>query len=635
MKWLVVLVALAAPVWAKSPSGGYAPAKVDCPLGPLLRNAHNLSEAEAKWVKERNKVTDENLKTFIKDANLEDFDVDSFLDNTTDGRSIKIGLAFSGGGYRAMLSGAGQMAALDNRTKGADTKGLGGLLQALTYLAGLSGGNWLVGTIAVNNFTSVQALIDQDNLWNLKHSIVNMGGWNPIKIYNYYKNLGDTVDNKDDAGFDISLTDTWARALSHQFFPENSGYGADLLWSDIQDIDPFTNHEMPFPVVVANGRTPGVQVISSNSTVFEVSPYELGSWDPSLHSFFQTKYLGSETKDGSTNGSCVGGFDNAGFIMGTSSSLFNQFILQINTTSLSSVVKSIVKGILNKVSHDEDDIAVYKPNPFYDYTNASYHSIVKNDTLYLCDGGEDGQNVPLYPLIQPVRELDVIFAYDNSADRQSWPDGTSLVKTYERQFTSQGNGSIFPYVPDPNTFINLNMTARPAFFGCDAKNLTSLLDEGQDENDVYKSPLIVYTANRPFTYWANQSTFKLSWEEPEKLGMIKNGFEVASILNLTLDKEWKACVSCAIIRREQERQGIEQSEQCKKCFQQYCWDGSLDTGPVNVNFTTTGTTNGTNNVGNRTISGAVSILAYASGSYTWVRAVGYALLVVLVCSINL
>ena len=34
-------------------------------------------------------------------------------------------------------------------------------------------------------------------------------------------------------------------------------------------------------------------------------------------------------------------------------------------------------------------------------------------------------------------------------------------------------------------------------------------------------------------------------------------------MNLTLDNEWKACVGCAIIRRQQERQGLEQSDQCK------------------------------------------------------------------------
>ncbi|KAI5292156.1 Lysophospholipase 1, partial [Ascosphaera pollenicola] len=140
---------------------------------------------------------------------LDDFDVSSFLSNTSDGRSIKIGIAFSGGGYRAMLAGAGELSALDNNTVGASSHGLGGLLQSATYLVGLSGGNWLVGSLVMNNWTSVQEIVDENKIWNLEHSIVNYGGWNPIKAYDYYDGIYDDVKDKEDAGFELSITDTW------------------------------------------------------------------------------------------------------------------------------------------------------------------------------------------------------------------------------------------------------------------------------------------------------------------------------------------------------------------------------------------------------------------------------------------
>ena len=622
-------------IWAASALAGYAPYQVDCPDGSLVRTANNLSTEEADWVSERHKVTDKYLETFLNDANLEDFDASSFLSNTTDGRSITIGIAFSGGGYRAMLAGAGQLAALDNRTEGAHTEGLGGLLQASTYLVGLSGGNWLVGSVVVNNFTSVQDIVNNKiDIWDLEHSIVNMGGWNLVKAYEYYKDLYDDVSAKEDAGFEVSLTDTWGRALSHQFFPELTAFGESLLWSSIQDIDEFANHEMPFPIVVANGRTPGTQLISGNSTVFEVSPYELGSWDPSLYAFTKTKYLGSKVSDGeSLNGTCVSGFDNAGFIMGTSSTLFNQFVLQINTTSLLSTLKSLISSLLEDVSNEENDIAVYKPNPFQHYEEAGIKSIVQNDTLYLVDGGEDGQNIPIYPLLQHPRGVDVVFAYDNSADTdQYWPNGTSMIASYQRQFLDQGNGTIFPHVPDSATFRNLNMTAKPAFFGCSAKNLTSLLPDGADEDEVYNSPVIVYTANRPFSFYSNTSTFKLSWENEQKLGMIQNGFETASRLNSTLDEDWKTCVACAIIRREQERQGIEQSDQCKLCFEEYCWDGTIDDLTPGLNFTTEGTTNGEESTGNTTSSG-VSLIG-SGANHGIYQVLGYCLLAVVACTFS-
>lgn len=53
-----------------------------------------------------------------------------------------------------------------------------------------------------------------------------------------------------------------------------------------------------------------------------------------------------------------------------------------------------------------------------DYTT----SIVDSDSLFLVDGGEDDENVPVLPLIQKERDVDIIFAVDNSADmRLAWP----------------------------------------------------------------------------------------------------------------------------------------------------------------------------------------------------------------------
>lgn len=629
MKYLLLLAFLSviSIAFSWSPTGGYAPGKVDCPDKSLVRAASDISDEEKEWIEGRNKITNENLINFLESCDMKDFDAEKFIKNTS--KPITIGLSFSGGGYRAMLNGAGQLAALDNRTDGASDAALGGLLQASTYLTGLSGGSWLVGTIALNNFTSVQKILKDGDIWDLEHSIVNYGGWNVLSTYNYYKSISDDLNAKEDAGFEVSLTDTWARALSHQFFTELDDFGASLTWSGIRDMDPFKKYEMPFPIVVADGRTPGTQIISSNSSVFEFNAFEMGSWDPSLYQFSDVKYIGTDVDDGeSTNGTCIGGFDNAGYVLGTSSSLFNQFVLQINTTSLSETVQNIISHFLEKVSDAEDDVAIYEPNPFYKTDDAAVKSIVKNDTLYLVDGGEDLQNVPLHPLIQPQRNVDVIFAYDNSADtNESWPNGASLVATYERQFLEQGNGTIFPHVPDVNTFLNLNLTTRPTFFGCDAKNLTSLLPDTSDKDSVFDSPLVVYTANRPFSYWSNTSTYKLDYEDKEKKGIIQNGYEAASRLNRTLDDEWAACVGCAIIRREQERNGIEQSDQCKSCFDKYCWNGDLDsTDQPGVNFTTSGLTDGENQ-----ISSGVSLIF--ENSHQIMKSIGYALLATVVFSI--
>lgn len=555
----------------------YAPYETSCPSGDISREAKNISSSERDYMSNRHETTNKNLIDFLsKKANLSDFDAKSFINDYSDEHNISIGLAFSGGGYRAMLNGAGQILGLDDRYDEAKENGLGGLLQSSSYLAGLSGGNWLVGSLVLNNWISVADIIEGDiDIWNLEDSIFNPSGINLVKTVRYYNNIRTSIEAKQDAGFDTSLTDLWGRALSHQFFPDEDG-GENVTWSSIRDLSKFSDYEMPFPIVIADGRTPGTFIMDSNSSVFEINPYELGSWDPSVQSFVDVKYVGSSMKSNDPNTSkCVVNFDNGGFIMGTSSTLFNQGLLRISNTGLNKAVKSIVSSILGKLSYAEDDIAAYEPNPFYENDFGTYNSISTNNTLFLVDGGEDQQNIPLYPLIQNARDVDIIFAYDNSADTDSnWPNGTSLVHTYRRQFSKQGKGTPFPYVPSEEIFVKDELNKQPVFFGCDAGNLTSLLDfhKNSDINET-DVPLVVYMPNYRTSYNSNTSTYKMSYDEDEKMGIIKNGFEVSTSKNLTDDSDWAKCVGCAIIRRSQERLGQEQSSECKKCFDNYCWSG--------------------------------------------------------------
>lgn len=564
---------------AWSPTNGYAPGEVVCPdnVSSFLRKADNLSPNETEWVKNRHVVTQEPLIEWLDRANLTDFNATQFLSNIT---TIPIGLAFSGGGYRAMLAGAGQFAALDSRTPNStNIHHLGGLVQASTYLAGLSGGNWLVGSIVLNNFTSIRDLQGSSTVWDLEHSLIDPGGANIFSDASYWKGIVDDIDDKRDAGYNISLTDIWGRGLSMQFIDLANG-GPALTFDDIRNYPVFVNHSMPFPIHVTDERAPGTTIIAANSTIFEFNPFELGSWDPYVYSFTDIKYLGTEVSDGKNNGTCIAGFDNAGFMMATSSSLFNQFILQLNSSGVEGVLKDLAREILTDLGKDNDDIAIYDPNPFAN-TSFANSSIDSAAYLALVDGGEDLQNIPLYPLIQPARNLDVILAFDNSADTDlDWPNGTSMVASYERQFNPAGNGTIFPYVPDYDTFLNLGLTQQPTFFGCHASNLTSLFNESTPESERHIPPLIVYIANSPHSFYSNTSTFQLSYETDEVASMIQNGYETATRNNGTLDSEWPACLGCAIIQRETERRGVNQSAQCLQCFSKYCWNGTLSSGNV-------------------------------------------------------
>ena len=145
------------------------------------------------------------------------FDAVSYINQHSSNASLlpNIGIAVSGGGYRALTNGAGVIKAFDNRTENATSSGqLGGLLQAATYVAGLSGGSWLVGSIYVNNFSTIADLqtTDKGDIWQFGNSILEGPDGSSIQIVDsaeYWDALHDAVSAKQDAGFPIAITDYW------------------------------------------------------------------------------------------------------------------------------------------------------------------------------------------------------------------------------------------------------------------------------------------------------------------------------------------------------------------------------------------------------------------------------------------
>ena len=123
-----------------SPSGGYAPAVVDCPSNkPTVRSASALSSSETEWLALRRKETVNPMIDFLKRANIQGFDAEAYIRNAANSRDFEslpnVAIAASGGGYRALMNGGGFVAAADSRTPGATGPGgIGGLLQSSTYL---------------------------------------------------------------------------------------------------------------------------------------------------------------------------------------------------------------------------------------------------------------------------------------------------------------------------------------------------------------------------------------------------------------------------------------------------------------------------------------------------------------------
>jgi lysophospholipase len=516
------------------------------------------------------------MRNLLNRLDIGNFNAGEYIDNHSDNASAlpNIGIAVSGGGWRALMNGAGALKAFDSRTRNNTGDGkLGGLLQSATYLSGLSGGGWLVGSLFMNNFTTVGALQadTSGSVWEFGNSVLegpDTGGLQIFDTAEYYANLASDVNGKDDAGFDVSLTDVWGRALSFQLINATDG-GPKYTFSSIAISQPFQDANSPFPILVADARAPGETLIPGNTTVYEFNPFEMGSWDPTSYGFVPTKYLGTNFTAGEVpnDDRCVIGFDNGGYIMGTSSSLFNQFILNLNETDIPGTLKSLIANILGGVDEDNNDIADYTPNPFFHY-RPEHNPSANSTRLTLVDGGEDLQNIPLHPLIQPYRNVDVIFAVDSSADTNyNWPNATALVATYERSQSNMSNDTLFPSIPDQNTIVNLGLNTRPTFFGCDVSNFT----EG-----AHIPPLVVYIPNSPYVTFSNESTFTLSTNNSYRDAIILNGQDVATMGNGTVDDTWPTCVGCAILSRSLDRTGTDIPEVCQQCFNRFCWNGTID-----------------------------------------------------------
>lgn len=342
-------------------------------------------------------------------------------------------------------------------------------------------------------------------------------------------------------------------------------------WSSIAEQPGFPDAQSPMPFLVACNRSPGEILVSRNTTVFEFSPWEMGSWDPTLFAMAPIKYVGSDFHGGVIKDKkCVTGFDNAAFVMGTSSSLFNAVVAEVvgkQVTGVFAIVMDWIKDLVEKLNKSDNDIASWTPNPFHEFNPRINQNSVKNQ-LSLVDGGEDYQNIPFYPHIQPPRKVDVVFAVDSSADTGSmngWPNGTAIVATYDRHDDlKMANRTIFPAVPDVNTFVNKGLNAKPTFFGCDVKNLT------------YPAPLIVYIPNHPYTFYTNISTSTSTIDNKLRDKIIRNGYHVATMGNGTIEPEWPACVGCAMLSRSFDRTNTPVPPICQQCFKKHCWDGTYD-----------------------------------------------------------
>ncbi|KAF7353799.1 Lysophospholipase [Mycena venus] len=564
------------PPFSKASLAAYTPEVVSCPSHfSLVRDAdanypHSLSSGEQDYINARRKdVLPGAFQSYLKNLISTGQDIPSTLKSIYQGQrgaSPSYGIALSGGAFRAGLFEAGALATFDGRNSTSNIAGFGGILQGAQYMAGLSGGGWFVTAFAQANMPTIPELIFAPQ----NHTDDGYGGFNiAFDVLTPFPNntlnqgfIGGLIletSGKAAVGNPVTLTDAFGISLARHFANgtnaanlldfDSAVHGTGQLFSGIANVPAFQSHNLPFPIVLStlnsnhgnpNDTVPG-EIIPLSNTKFEYNIYEFGSYDPSLGAFIPMQSLGTVNES-----SCVVGFDQLAFVLGSTGDVFPSVNASAAFTPNDPLVlefQASTAAFQQLVPRNQPNIRLDSaliPNAF-----AGRHGFTEKDEAFLslADGGIDGANLPLQPLLVKARGIQAIIALDVSGDTEdNFADGSAIIVEAKR-----------------------NLTTQPTFFGCD------------EDQDV---PMLLYFANGapspgrpPIT---NASTSQLSFPD---LGLVQIILDQAGEIvsrgrpqnGEARDGLFPVCVACALADRERSRLGLKRDHQCDVCFDRYCY----------------------------------------------------------------
>ncbi|KAF7979185.1 hypothetical protein HWV62_43467 [Athelia sp. TMB] len=547
-----------------SPCGSYAPCEVTCPAGLQVRQTTRtgpMNPQEAAYVAAKAAASKSMWSTYLANANITDFNITSFIPTGSPVPGVtlpNVAMAVSGGGFRAMLTGGGILSGFDNRNSSAVAAGTGGILQLANYAAGLSGGAWCIGSWALADFPT---FADMLSVWDLAENALFPKKDDP----NLYLDAATSLLAKAAAGFPVASVDPYGRLISYHVFDDldnPTGPGSTTLFSSIQNVTQFANSAAPFPIIYSTGR----ELFQANITIanpnYEYTPYAFGLNSPAVGSVdIPIEYLGSSFTSGHpTTNACVQGYENAGWLMGTSgNSITDPGLLLELSANLTTAEQAILEGVFSLIPDSLVDTGIVA-NPFHGISSSGYVSS-GDDTLYLIDGGASYPltNLPLWPLIQPARKVDVIFAIDDSNDTPDlYPNGAALYAEYQK-VSQPGWGAEnypFPRIPTPQQFVASGRNKRISFLGSACQNSSS----------TAATPLVVYIPKHDVVYAVNGTASATQFSAAQQQGYYANGFAIATAAGNG------ACLACAMVDAQLARNGAARSAQCQVCFADYCYN---------------------------------------------------------------
>lgn len=412
-----------------------------------VRVSTELCDEEKAYLKRRRVATRSAIAAYL---GLEENDV-----HPDDVPTIAV--CGSGGGLRALIAGTGSLLATE-----AD-----GLFDCVTYTAGVSGSCWLqmlyLGSFSKGSLGGLLSHLKSRASTHIAYPPVAFESLVSLPTSKYL--LSGLVEKlRGDSKADFGLVDIYGLLLGARFLVPRGELGVDSRDFKISSQRAHMKHgQLPMPIYTAvRHEIPNTEQADSEEQMtipyqskrevskeayfqwFEITPYEV--FCEEFGAGIPTWSLGRKFKDGK-DVPPEDGFHlpeiRTPLLMGIFGSAFCA-TLSHYYREIRPIIKTITgfDTVDNMVSGRDDDLRKVHPIDPATIPNFTYQmygklakttpdSVLEQEYIQLMDAGMSN-NLPIYPLLRPGRDVDVLVAFDASADIKT-DDWLSVADGYARQ----------------------------------------------------------------------------------------------------------------------------------------------------------------------------------------------------------
>ena len=378
-----------------------------------VRIGQDLCSQETAFLENRRPKAQQALKDY--------FDIDA---------PLKIGIACTGGGNRAMLTSLGFLLGAQEI----------GLFDAAYYMVGLSGSTWTISPFSYLYATQGMTLTQfKDQLVPRLGSLMKVlaSGVTPVPVFSNYQTASMQDNFAKRYGYDqyLSSIDIYAAFIGNfTLFPAGKNR-LDVTWSSIADTIQAGNIPLPLGSTVAykKNHKQGTQYYW-----LEVGPFEVGS--DQLQGYVPTQAFGSKFKNGQVLKDYQGhapeypiSFYEAVFGSAFTVSV-NEIVDRYSSYSFSILGQKITLPLKQMMSSNFAENVRFSPATFHNYMfGVKGNPTEKDEKIKLYDAAMNF-NMPLPIVMRPARQVDLVFVCDASIDADSLKFAQNHFKRHKIKF---------------------------------------------------------------------------------------------------------------------------------------------------------------------------------------------------------